>query len=111
MGLTFSRLLDPGAPGGRPPSIRAASWNARALVHHCLAKRRAKTSIMAKLLAKVEILCLQESHGCWAQINAICREFAEGFRVFTSFCGSANEGGLVTLVRDHWIDGRENCRH
>ena len=94
----FSRACAPDAP----PSISkfaVASWNTRALCCRDERKMRKKVAHLRNVLARADVVSLQEVHGSALDIRRILNLFHRDWTWHISEGDSYGSGGVVTMFR------------
>ena len=82
---------------------RMGSWNCRSLFCTDPRQRRAKLRVVHALLAKVDVLFLQETHGSHTDFHDA---FPEHFVMYSLHPVNAR-GGVVTIIKSAWVNGRD----
>ena len=75
------------------------SWNARALTHGNLSRRRRKVRVLESLMSRATVVSLQETHGTLQDLRSCLHRLRGEWHVFHSGGVDRTAGGVATLVR------------
>ena len=90
-------IFHPASPTGFvKKAFNIGSWNARSLFHFDRTKLKRKITVLQKHLKGMDVFCVQESKGSWADILKHCRLISRDFGIRASF--AEGYGGCITFV-------------
>jgi exonuclease III len=98
----------PAPPSFLPDRFKLITWNCRTLFGSTqgsseqAVRVRATHFLLSKLAASADIILLQETHGCEADLASLRRKHLE-FVFRGSFCESHSAGGLVFAIRKQFL--------
>ena len=93
--------------------LRTASWNSRGLFGSVTAlqwKVAGKYQRVAGLSLKSDVLCVQETHGCAEDVEAMSRQLNQ-FLWFSTFCSHTYGGGCMIGIRKSIAEKFHTIRH
>eukprot|EP00972_Heterocapsa_arctica_P101328 14934261-Heterocapsa_arctica.AAC.1 len=100
-------------PQGAKPviALRIVTWNASALVHATLSKRKGKRAKLIELIRDLDVCMIQETHAGFEDVIVAFPELLRLFHVLASEGENRASGGVVTLVSKKWCDPSMNTSH
>ena len=102
---------------GKEASLSLVTWNARALLAGAAKSRSKKIAVFTKLVARYDVVMVQEMHGNRAEMKHVFRHLAKSHWICASEGCDTATGGVTTfvdkakfanhvLVKDFEIPGR-----
>ena len=87
-------------------SFKIFTWNARALFHHDIARRRKlKLQFLRKITKTADVILIQESHGEEGEAERQLLLEMQNFTIFHSTGPKKDVGGIITMIRNDIIIG------
>jgi exonuclease III len=91
--------------------IRVCTWNTRALLHTVPKAAKLKLKALRGILARHDIVALQETRGTLEETMRLAHLFRSQFRAFFSPGPARDTGGLITFVWLTYIPGNSTVEH
>ena len=87
-----------------PRDMILVSWNARALMHHKMPLRRAKSAMVMRWCAAGAVVGVQEVHGSLAALQISLAPAMRTHELFFNPCTEADTGGTMLLLPRLWTE-------
>ena len=93
------------------PALRLATWNAASLFHDAAGKRLPRLALFDRLVAKCDVVAVQETHGCEVHFATFVPRALRTHMLFASGGPVKAVGGVALLVRRSLVGPHMEFRH